>query len=165
MGAGGAALITFGALMSTSGNNMGQALSGSRNLYALAEQGDLPAFFGRLHPRFRTPVNAILTTAAVSLVLALSGTFVTMAAASAVSRLVVYVATCAATLRLRSPAFAGVVQPAAFTVPFGPVIPVTAILVAAGILAGATSTQLGAGALALLAGAVLFVIAVRGGRS
>ena len=39
---------------------MGQALSGSRNLFALAEQGDLPAFFGRVHPRFRTPVNAIV---------------------------------------------------------------------------------------------------------
>jgi len=47
MGAGGAALITVGALFSTTGNNMGQALSGSRNLFALAEQGDLPPFFGR----------------------------------------------------------------------------------------------------------------------
>ena len=85
---------------------MGQALSGSRNLFALAEQGDLPRFFGRVHPRFRTPVNADLVTAGVSLVLALSGTFAAMAAASAISRLVVYVATCAATLRLRSPRFA-----------------------------------------------------------
>ena len=54
---GGAALITIGAVCSTSGNNMGQALSGSRNLYALAEQGDLPAFFGRVHARFRTPAS------------------------------------------------------------------------------------------------------------
>ena len=42
LGAGGAALMTFGATMSASGNNMGQALSGTRNLYALAEHGDLP---------------------------------------------------------------------------------------------------------------------------
>ena len=79
----------------------GQALSGSRNLFALAEQGDLPPFFGRVHPRFGTPVIAILFTAVVALVLAVSGTFVTMAAASAISRLIVYVATCAAALRLR----------------------------------------------------------------
>jgi amino acid transporter len=164
MGPAGAAMITVAALMSTSGNNMGQALSGSRNLYALAEQQDLPPFFGRIHARFRTPVNAIVTTAAVSLVLAVSGTFVTMAAASAISRLVVYVATCAATLRLRNPAFAGIVQPAMFTVPGGPVIPIAAIIVAVLILVGATPTQLAAGALALFAGAVLFVIAVRGGR-
>ena len=50
-------MITLGAVFSTSGNNMGQALSGSRNLFALAEQGDLPAFFGRVHPRYRTPVE------------------------------------------------------------------------------------------------------------
>jgi basic amino acid/polyamine antiporter, APA family len=42
MGPAGAALITIGAVMSTMGNNMGSALSGSRNLFALAEQGDLP---------------------------------------------------------------------------------------------------------------------------
>ena len=89
LGAGGAAMITLGAVFSTSGNNMGQALSGSRNLFALAEQGDLPPFFGRVHPTFRTPINAILVTAGVALALALSGTFQTMAAASAISRLVV----------------------------------------------------------------------------
>ena len=42
MGGTGAALLTLGAVLSTTGNNMGQALSGSRNLFALAEQGDLP---------------------------------------------------------------------------------------------------------------------------
>ena len=41
MGGAGAALLTLGAVLSMMGNNMGQALSGSRNLYALAEQGDL----------------------------------------------------------------------------------------------------------------------------
>jgi amino acid transporter len=106
LGAAGAALLTIGAVLSTSGNNMGQALSGSRNLFALAEQGDLPAFFGRVHPRYRTPVTAILITAGVALVFALSGTFARLALVSAVSRLVVYVFTCAATLRLRSPEFA-----------------------------------------------------------
>ena len=62
MGGTGAALLTIGAVFSTTGNNMGQALSGSRNLFALAEQGDLPRFFGWVHPRYRTPVNAILVT-------------------------------------------------------------------------------------------------------
>jgi APA family basic amino acid/polyamine antiporter len=160
MGAAGAAIITLGAVLSTLGNNMGQALSGSRSLFALAENGDVPRFFARVSPRFGTPVVAILFTAAVSLVLAASGSFVGMAAASAVSRLVVYVATCAAALRLRSPKFAGQVAPARMTVPFGPVIPVMAIFIALAILAGATPVQLRAGVLALAAGAVLFLIAV-----
>jgi amino acid transporter len=160
LGAGGAAMITIGAVFSTSGNNMGQALSGSRNLFALAEQGDLPPFFGRVHPTFRTPVNAILVTAGVSLALALSGTFQSMAAASAISRLLVYVATCASTLRLRSPRFDGTVKPPVFVVPLGPVIPLAAIAIAMTILAGATPLQLRNGAAALVVGAILYAIAL-----
>lgn len=162
IGAGGAALMTLGAVLSTTGNNMGQALSGPRNLFALAEQGDLPPFFGRIHSTFRTPVNSILFTAIVSLVLALSGTFVAMAAASAISRLLVYVATCASMIRLRDPKFANRVNPATFVVPFGPIIPTMAIAVSLAILFGASTLQLTAGLGAIAAGAVLYVIAVRG---
>jgi len=161
MGAAGAAMITLGAVLSTSGNNMGQALSGSRNLYALAEQRDLPTWFGRIHPTYHTPSNAILATAAVSLVLAVSGSFVTLAAASAISRLLVYVMTCASMIRLRSPRFAAVVNAPQFTVPGGPVVPVVAILIALAILFGATRQQLVSGTWALVAGAVLYFIAVR----
>jgi len=161
MGAAGAATITLGAVFSTLGNNMGQALSGSRSLYALAEQGDLPRVFGRVSRRFGTPVVAILFTAAVSLVLALTGSFVTMAQASAVSRLVVYVATCASALRLRSAAFDGRVAAPTIRVPLGPVIPLAAIGIALSILVGATGPQLRAGGYALLAGAALYLIAAR----
>jgi amino acid transporter len=160
LGGGGAAMITLAAVFSTSGNNIGGALSGSRNLFALAEQGDLPAFFGRVHPAFRTPVNAILVTAGVALALALSGTFQSMATVSAISRLLVYVTTCASMLRLRSSRFEGVVKPAVFVVPFGPIVPVAAIGIAMTILAGATAIQLRNGVAALVAGAILYAIAV-----
>src|SRR5262249_17444221 len=123
LGAAGAAMITLGAVFSTLGNNMGQAPSGSRSLYALPEQGHLPRVFARVGARFGTPVVAILFTAGVSLVLATTGSFVTMAQASAVSRLVVYVATCASALRLRGPAFAGRVAAPVIYAPLGPVIP------------------------------------------
>jgi basic amino acid/polyamine antiporter, APA family len=160
LGAAGAALITVGAVLSTTGNNMGGALSGSRNLFALAEQGDLPRFFGVVHPQFRTPVNAIVFTAAVALVLGLSGRFAALALASAISRLIVYVFTCAATLRLRQPQFETLVQPPRFVVPFGPLIPAAALVVAFTILAGARRDQLIAGVVALSAGAVLYLVAI-----
>jgi basic amino acid/polyamine antiporter, APA family len=165
LGSAGAAMITLGIVFSTSGNNMGQALSGSRNLYALAEQGDLPRFFGRVHPRYRTPVNAIVVTAAVALVLALSGTFAVMAAVSAISRLVVYVCTCASTLRLRNARFAPAVKPPTFVVPFGPVVPSVAIVLGLAFLAGASARQLVAGAVALGVGAGLYGIATRTART
>ena len=157
LGGAGAALITVGAVFSTSGNNMGGALSGSRNLFALAEQGDVPRFFAWIHPRMRTPVNAILTTAGISLVLAVSGTFQSMAQVSAISRLLVYTAACASALRLRGNA--GVAMPARFILPFGPLIPSAAIAVSLTILAGATRVQLRNALVALAAGAVLYAIA------
>ena len=172
MGAAGAALITAGAVLSTSGNNMGQALSGSRNLFALAEQGDLPRVLGYVHPRYRTPSNAIIVTSAVALALAVTGSFVTMAAASAISRLVVYVLSCAATIRLRGERFQGrlgpeatggvPIKPPMFVLPGGPAIPVIAILSSLLILFGANQTQLVSGTWALVAGAVLYFIATRG---
>ena len=139
-------MITIGALLSTTGNNMGNLLSGSRNLFALAEQGICRPFFGRVHPRFRTPVNAILITAAVALILAVSGTFVTMAAASAISRLIVYFATCASALRLRGLGGDAGVAPALFRVPLGPVIPAAAMTIALVIIVTATPAQLVGGA-------------------
>lgn len=153
LGAWGALLMTTGGAVSMSGNNMGQALSGSRNLYALAEQGDLPSFFGRVHPTFRTPAVAIVITSLVALGLALSGNFATLAASSAVSRLVVYAGTCASVLALRRQG------PAAFTIVGGPVVPVLALLISLAILFGATPLQLRVGAIALVVGAVLYGIA------
>jgi amino acid transporter len=162
MGAGGAALMTAGAVLATAGNNVGGALSGSRNLYALAEQGDLPRVFGRVHAHFCTPVNAIVVTSAVTLAMALSGRYADLALVSAISRLLIYVATCASTLRLRSPACAGRVNPPAFVVPFGPVVPSAAIVIALAMLTGARRDQIVAGVIALAVGAVLYVSAVRG---
>jgi basic amino acid/polyamine antiporter, APA family len=161
MGGAGALLLTVGAVFSTTGNNMGQALSGPRNLFALAEQGDLPRFFGWIHPRFRTPYTAILVTSGVALVLALSGRYGPLALVSALSRLLVYVATCAAALRLRTSRFTGRVNPPTFVVPFGPVIPAAAIAIALAMIAGARREQLIAGLIALAVGAVLYLIAVR----
>lgn len=45
----------------------------SRAIFAMARDGMLPAFLGRLHPRFNTPVNAILLTGVLSLVSPLFG--------------------------------------------------------------------------------------------
>jgi hypothetical protein len=70
----------------------------------------------------------------------------------------VYTGACAATLRLRSPAFAGSVKPATFTAPLGSAVPIVAIVVSAAVVAGATREQLLGGLAALAAGALLFVL-------
>ena len=157
LGSGGALLVGAGSVMSMTGNNAGQVLSGSRMLFALAEHGELPAFFGRIHPRFRTPANAVMFTSVVAVGLALTGSFTKLAVVSALTRLVTYVGVSAATLRLRSPRFADVVKPATFVVPLGPVVPSIAILVSVAVAAGATREQLIGGLAALVLGVLFFV--------
>lgn len=161
LGVAGALLVSVGSSVSMAGNNMGQILNGSRTLFALAENGDLPRWFARVHPTYRTPENAILFTAVLALALALSGSFVFLAAVSAVARLVMYLAVCLATLVLRRQRPTDEMREALFVIPLGPVIPVVATVVAAGILFGATLQQLAAGAAALVAGAVLFAMGRR----
>jgi basic amino acid/polyamine antiporter, APA family len=169
LGSGGALLIGVASVVSMTGNNAGQVLTGSRMLFALAEHGELPAFFGRVHSRFCTPANAVLFTSAVALALGLSGSFAKLAVVSALARLVTYTGTCASTLRLRSPRFAAggsgpPVNPATFVIPFGPAIPLVAIVVSAAVVAGATREQLLGGFSALAVGAALFA-AMSTGRS
>jgi amino acid transporter len=156
MGATGAFVMSAGSAVSMTGNNMGQVLNGSRTLFALAENGDLPRWFAYVHPRFRTPSNAILFTTAIALTLALTGSFVALAAVSAIARLVMYLAVCAATLVLRRRQPTDEMGEAFFTIPLGPVVPVLASVVALGILAGASTQQMVAGVAALAGGAILY---------
>ena len=163
LGGGGALLVGIGSVVSMTGNNAGQVLSGSRMLFALAEHRELPALFGRIHARYRTPANAIVFTSAVALVLALTGSFAKLAVVSALARLVTYTGASAATLQLRRASFAHVVKPAAFVAPFGALVPIVAIGVSVAVVAGASKEQLVGGAAALVIGALLF--AVRGTRA
>ena len=54
----------FGILTSWNGFLVG----GSRLLYAMAESGMLPAWLARIHPRYRTPGNAIIVIGVISFV-------------------------------------------------------------------------------------------------
>lgn len=157
-GAAGALMISVGSVVSMTGNNAGQVLTGSRMLYALAENHELPRWFGRIHPQYRTPHHAVLFTSVVALVLMLSGSFVFLAAVSAVARLITYTGACAATLRLRHPRFAGQVKPATFIVPGGALVPALAIGSSMLILVMANRQQLLAGIAGLAAGGILFLL-------
>jgi amino acid transporter len=158
LGAGGAFMIGVGSVVSMTGNNAGQVLTGARMLFALAEHDQLPRWFGYVHPAYRTPSNAILFTSAVALLLAVTGSFASIAVVSALARLVTYSGVAAATLRLRAPVFRERIQPAAFVVPLGPVVPAIAIAVALGVAFGANRAQFLGGLAALVGGAALFVV-------
>ena len=154
LGAWGALLVGTGSILSMTGNNAGQVLTGARMIFALAEQGELPAWFGRIHPRYQTPANAVLFTSAVATALALSGSFARLAVVAALAKLIMYAGCAAATLELRRRPHDA--HAATFVIPGGPVVPAIALVVSIGIGFGATESQLLGGALALAAGAALY---------
>jgi basic amino acid/polyamine antiporter, APA family len=101
MGSPGAALLTAGALFSTYGLLSANMLNVPRLTYALAREGQFPAFFAATHPRFRTPHVSIAVFAGLLWVLALAGGFRWNAVLSTVSRIFTYGAVCGALLMLR----------------------------------------------------------------
>jgi amino acid transporter len=124
-------------------------LVGARLPYAMAERGELPRFFTAVHPRFRTPHLALYVTAAVVLVLTLTGTFVYAVTVSVIARLLSYSATCAALPVLRRKPGA---PPAAFTAPAGVAAAIASLLLAAWLLSNVTGAQARDAAIAALLG-------------
>jgi APA family basic amino acid/polyamine antiporter len=91
MGTAGAGMLALGAVFSITGNLSAMMLSAPRMFYAMAhDDRTLPAWFGEIHPRFHTPAHSIIFLGLFALVLALSGSFVRLAAMSTVVRLLVY---------------------------------------------------------------------------
>jgi APA family basic amino acid/polyamine antiporter len=130
LGHGGAALIALGALFSTYGYLSGNILGTPRITFALAERGDFPAFFGILHPRFRTPYVSIFVFAVLVWVLAVVGSFAGNATLSAGSRLFYYGVLCAALPVLRKKQKSSAV----FQLPAGTAIAVLGVSICAGLL-------------------------------
>ena len=154
-------IVSIGAVVSTTGTCFGMILAASRLLYSQSVDGNLPEVFGRLEPQRRVPGAAIVFSTLCALTLALTGSFVALAAVSAVPRLLTLIAVALAECRFQSAAGKTSAPAALFRLPGGRVIPFTGCLLAGAILCGVSWTQFGAGAGAVLCGAVVYLIARR----
>jgi amino acid transporter len=90
MGPAGGILLTAAAVFSLLGNVSGGMTGTTRTTYAMARDGLLPGWFGRVSPRFATPANSIAFMGALIALLALSGSFVWLAVVSTLARMIVY---------------------------------------------------------------------------
>ncbi|RDZ27223.1 APC family permease [Lysobacter silvisoli] len=150
-----ALVLTVGASVSILGTNSNTVMMAPRYLLALAGDGYGPRALAAIHPRFRTPVVAILCIGLISLVLALSGSFVQLALLSVVSRLCTYLGTAVSVLVLRRRHGD---RPGALRLPGGPLIPILATLLSLGLLASASIENLIAAAVALVVGAGVYAL-------
>lgn len=149
MGAPGGLLLTGAAIVSTLGSMSAVILVGPRILFAFARHGQLPGALAAVHARHRSPVPAILVFSLLTWVVALIGGFATLAALSAVARLVFSASTCLAVPVLRRRQRD---TTAGFALPGGPAIPLIAVALSIWLLTGVSRTQAIAGGLGLASG-------------
>ncbi len=124
LGQGAAAVIAFGALLSIYGYLSANMLHTPRLTFALAERGDFPAIFARIHRRFHTPHVSIVLYTVFLLVFTLAGNFRWNITLSAIVRLFTYssIAIALLVLRKRDP------HADAFRLPAGKLLAGVAIL-------------------------------------
>lgn len=153
MGTAGGTIISAGAIVSIIGNLNILVLSASRIPFAIAERRQLPTFLAKVHRRFATPHVAILTTAAIMLLLTLKSSFVAALTISAIARLVTYGATCLSLPIFRRRKNA---PPAVFRLRGGTFIAMLALLLAAWLLANSTWQEARAAAIAAAVGLLIY---------
>jgi len=115
-GRGGAWFVELAAMVSTYGWLSGFMLNIPRYLFAISAHREFPAFFGRLHPRFRTPHISIFVSAGLAWLLAVTGSYHWCLVLTAGASIIYFATVCAALMRLRH------LQPdaARFRLPCGP---------------------------------------------
>jgi basic amino acid/polyamine antiporter, APA family len=86
----GVSLVTLSILVSAYGYLSANMLHTPRLTFAMGQSGDFPAFFGAIHPRFRTPHVSIVVFAALVLLFSIGADFRWNAILGAVSRLFIY---------------------------------------------------------------------------
>lgn len=155
-GAAGATFIAVGASISMFGHGSGMTLATPRILYAFGRDGVLPRIFTRLNPRHHTPEIAIVVQCAIMFLVALTGTFASLAILADVSALTVYLLCALAAWQLvREDVREGGTP---FRVPGGAVVPWLAVAMIVWILSQAKLRELEvvAGTLAVAAVVYLF---------
>lgn len=161
MGPTGAAFVGTGAILATLGTNGTNLLVTPRMLCALADGGLLPAFFGRIHPRYQTPHAAIAVFAVAASLLGLVDDFAALAAISVVSRLCFFATTCLAVPILRRKASAPAGR---FRIPAGDAVALVATALCIWLVGAATPTQWAACGGAIAAGSAFYLLSRRKAR-
>lgn len=151
----GALVLMLGVVASVAANLLGAIFSTPRASFALAEDGSLPRWFSKVHPGFLTPANSILFFGVLALLLTLYGSFLWLAAATVVSRMLLYGLTCAAVPVLR-PTLA---NSDSFVLPFGYSIPLLGFVACIWLATQVSISSILATSLFVVLGTALYFIA------
>lgn len=101
MGGFGGNLITLGAIISIVGALNAILLVGSRLLFALSHEGQLPRVLSTINDRYRTPAIALFIFTFLSVIFAITRSFIYAITITAIIRTVMYAMVCGALIKLR----------------------------------------------------------------
>lgn len=151
----GAIVIAITAVIACAGVFGASMTPGTRLLFAMSDQQQLPRPLARVHERFRTPVVAILVTAVAVLVLAISGSFIYLAKITLISRITIYAITCVTLPVFRHTQRAPAAQ---FSLPGGSAVACVAATLCVAFMANSSMRELIDVGIALSVGLALFVL-------
>lgn len=134
----GGTIVILTAIFSILGNISGIAIFASRSTYGMAHEGVLPMWFGEVHKKYATPANSVIFQAVFVLVLAVSGTFVYLALAGTLARMIAYSICIIALPKVKAQADEEA-KARALNIPGGLIIPIIGVLVC---IYGMTNSQL-----------------------
>jgi amino acid transporter len=137
LGTVGAVVIVLTAIFSVTGNVTSSIISSSRISFTMARDGCLPPWFGELHEKYNTPVNSLVFLAVLVFLLAISGTFLYLAIASTLIRMLAY-AICLLALPIIRKNADEKMREEAIWLPGGWTIPVIAMIVSLFAISQAT---------------------------
>ncbi|MFC0262699.1 APC family permease [Fontibacter flavus] len=138
MGWYGGMFITIGAVVSIMGTLNVQILSGSRLPYALSLENQLPALFGKVHPKFATPYVSILFFASLVALVAIIWGFMSSLAVSVISRLILYALVAASLIKLRK----SHPEDKHFKIPYGNYLAIAGIIATIWLLSGSQAEEI-----------------------
>jgi amino acid transporter len=154
------AVLLAGAAVSMFGYLGGMVLAVPRLVYALALDGYLPRVLAAVHPVRRTPQVAILAQTALTIALAISGTFERLAIIANAAALALYLGCAAAAWRLRA---RDAEDAARGSLPVAGIAPFVAVPVIAWLLSGLTRGEwIGFGACLAIASVIYLLVRARG---
>jgi amino acid transporter len=151
----GAVVISVTAIFSIAGNLSGTMLAIPRLTMSLADHRLLPRWFGHINEKFSSPANSIMFLGGVAMALGLSGSFVFLATATSLTRLIVYVV-CIASL----PVIKGRADPVAieraYRIKGGYTIPLIALVICSWMISHSSADAWMLTGILLIAGLVIY---------
>lgn len=153
----GAVILMIGIVTSVTANLMSNMFSTPRLTYALSLDKSLPKWFGDVHPKFLTPTNSILFFGGFAFLGAAMSTFTILAAMTVLSRLFLYIITCASIPKLRSK----FQSETTFTLKWGYLIPALGILACIWLMFQVSLTNIWMTLLFIVVGSGLYWLARR----